>query len=288
MPYNDGFGLFLLCLVFTVLCLLQLPGDYSSLRETGRYKIQRGKDLCGLCFHNPRLFSVEIKGSAYDLCMYEVTGQGLTLLDSVRTRNTFWSPRVDGNTQQVYIPDSHSQGVSVVSWEDNRLTTQTTLTCVGKCRSVGVLSPHTLCACDESSGSVSVIRVTDGTVIDTLKKPAEVADKKPFATAVLGSSILVLYSNSSLVVYKNGVSSPGNIVAWPAGLKFVSDISSDGVSRFLVCDYAGNAVFVLDENGKLCDKININTTSMVCDCTAGDVKLWVGCANGDIVVMSPQ
>ena len=315
MPYNDGFGLFLLCLVFTVLCLLQLPGDYSSLRETARYKIQCGKRLSGLCFHNHRLFSIESDGSACDLCMYKVTGQGLTLLDTITACSSqkpassksfgqqivriFWPnpcPRVDGYTQQVYVPNRPFEGLSVVSWEDNRLRTQTILTCVAKCHSVGVLSPNTLCACDRSSGSVSVIRVTDDTVTDTLKKPAKVAgkmpyniaDTKPFATAVLGSSILVWYGDRNLVVYKNGVSSLGTVVAWPEGLEAVSEISSDAVSRFLVCDHVRKAVFILNENGRLCDKININTDSNVYDCTVGDGKLWVGCANGDIVVMSPQ
>ncbi len=47
------------------------------------------------------------------------------------------------------------------------------------------------------------------------------------------------------------------------------------------------AVFTLDASGKLCDKININTDSYVRDCTVVDGKLWVGCDNGDIAVLSP-
>ncbi len=277
----------MLCLVFTVLFLFQLPGDYSSLRETGRYKIQCGEEMYGLCFHGHRLFSIEIRDSSAHLCMYEVTGQGLTLLDTMRTRKILSCPCVDGHTQQVYVPGGLYQGVLIFSWEDNRLTTPTTLTCVGICFSVGVLSPHTLCACDWHSGNVKVVRVTNDTVTATLMKPAEVADTKPLATAVLGSSFLVWYGERNLVVYENGVSSPGTMVAWPAGLQSVS-MSSDGVSRFLICDHTSKAVFILDVNGKLCDNVNINTTSKPKECGVGDGKLWVGCENGDIVVMSPQ
>ena len=103
---------------------------------------------------------------------------------------------------------------------------------------------------------------------------------------MLGSTILVWYWES-LVIYENGVSSPGTMVTWPAGLQLVPGMSSDGVSRFLVCDSRSKAVFILDTKGKLCDKITL-TKSMVCDCTVGDGKLLVGRQTGDIVVMSPQ
>ncbi len=219
--------------------------------------------------------------------MYQVSGQGLTLLDTVTVEED-WYPRVDGHSQQFYIPRGNSRGVSVISWEDNRLTPQPTLECVGECWSVGVMSPHTLCACDRSSGSVSVVSVTDDTVTARLSKPEEVRDKEPWKTAVLGDSVLVRYGGHNLVVYENGVSSPGTMVTRPAGLQSVMGMSSDGVSRFLLCDEDSNAVWTLDVAGKLCDKINIDTGSKVWDCTVVDGKLWVGCVNGDIVVLSPQ
>ena len=188
--------------------------------------------------------------------------------------------RVDGNTQQIYAPGGGAAScVAVVSWEDNRLgsvETQRILACVRVCRSVGVLAPDTLCACDWSS--VKVVNVTNDTVTATLRKPVEVADKRPVATAVLGCSILVQYdADANFVVYENGVSSPGITVAWPVKLQNVSGISSDGVSRFLVCDDWSKAVFTFDVSG--------DTTSKVLDCTVGDGKLCVGCSNGDIIVM---
>ncbi len=222
------------------------------------------------------------------LCMYQVSGQGLTLLDTVTVEGYSLYPRVDGHIQQVYIPREWSSGVSVVSWEDNRLTPQPTLKCVCECYSVGVISPHTLFACDRDKGSVSVVSVTNDTVTARLSKPEEVRDKKPRGTAVLGDSVLVRYEGDNLVVYENSASSPGTMVTWPAGLQSVYGMSSDGVSRFLVCERGSNTVFTLDVTGKLCDKINIHTGSRVRDCTVVDGKLWVGCYNGDIVVLSPQ
>ncbi len=217
--------------------------------------------------------------------MYQVSRQGLTLLDTVTVEKGL-CPRVDGHSQQVYITRAPNRGVSVFSWEDNRLTPQPTVKCVGVCSSVGVISPHTLCACD--SNSVSVVSVTKDTVTARLSKPEEVRDKKPQETAVLGDSVLVWYGGRNLVVYENGVFSPGVMVTWPAGLQRVWGMSSDGVSRFLICDESSKAVFTLDVSGKLCDKINIDTGSSVRDSTVVDGKLWVGCDNGDIVVISPQ
>ncbi len=245
--------------------------------------------MIGPYYHNHRLYTVEGRKSSSDcLCMYQVTSEGLTLLDTVDLGvDTCWQPRVDGHSRQVYIPRGHSRGVLVVSWDGTRLRRQPTLTCVGECESVAVMSPNTLCACDENSESVNVVRVTDNTVTATLVKPNWVRDETPYKLAVTGNTILVMYS-FRLVVYENGVSSPGTMIAWPAGLRWFSGMSSDDVSRFLVCSPQSKAVFVLDVNGTLCDKINIDTNSNAEDFTVGDGKLWVGCYNGDIVTLSPQ
>ncbi len=244
----------------------------------------------GPFYHNHRLYTVEGRKSSSDrLCMYQVTSQELTLVDTVDLGvDTCCHPLVDGHNKQVYIPRAESRGVSVVSWDNTRLTTQRTLTCVGACYSVSVLSSHTLCACDRNRGTVSVVSVTDNTVTATLQKPAEVRYDSPNKIAVAaGNTILVMYG-FKLVVYKNGVYSPGTMVPMPVGLQSVQGMSSDGVSRFLICDGRSNTVFILDVSGKLCHKINIATSSYVVDCTVGDGKLWVGSWNGGIVVLSPQ
>ncbi len=66
-------------------------------------------------------------------------------------------------------------------------------------------------------------------------------------------------------------------VHWPAGLEDVYGMSSDGVSRFLLCARGSKGVFTLDVRGNPCDKIKTDTDSWVCDCTVLDGELWVGC-----------
>ncbi len=139
------------------------------------------------------------------------------------------------------------------------------------------------------SGSGSVVGVTDDTVTATLGKPTYVRGKRPCRTAVLGDNALVEYQDRILVVYENGLSSPGTV------LQSVWSMSTDGISRWylqiLDCDDHSKAVFTLDVGGKLCDKTNLDTDTWyrMVDCTVGDGKLWVkGCDNGGIIVMSPQ
>ncbi len=279
----------LLSLISLTIPLLQLPGDNIYMAETGRYRIQWGICLCGLCYYNQRLFTVECgiadRRLTSRLCMYQVTGQGLTLLDTVGVKKFSIYPRVDSRSQQVYMACNGSPGVSVVSWEGNRLTRERVLECVGVCYSVGVMSPDTLCACDRNSRSVSVVRATDDTVTATLRKPGEVMFEKPGFAAVLGDSVLVLYGGPQLVLYENGVSSPGTMLEWPEGLLEFRSMSSDGASKFFVCE--SEAVFILDVKRMLCNVVNINNDHAI-DCTVVDETLWVGCVDGDVVIMSPQ
>ncbi len=225
-------------------------------------------------------------GCTHSLCMYQVTGQGLSLMSTIRVKEGTEYPRVDGHRQKVYIPRGSmgNDGVSVASWVDHQLRPERTLECVGLCLCVALISPETLCACDTDDNSVSVVSVTNDTVTFNMKNPKWLTINTPARMAVLGDNILVWYTDNTVVVHGNGVSSPGTIVA---GLESVKGMASDGVSRFLVCDEPGRAVLILDVNGKVCDKINVDTDSSVQDCTVIDGKLFVGCENGDIVVMSP-
>ncbi len=152
------------------------------------------------------------------------------------------------------------------------------------------MSPHTVCACDRKTGTVSIVSVTDDIVTATLRKPASLGDEKPYYAAVLGDCVLFKYDDENLVVYENGLSSAGSMVTWPPGLESVRSLSSDGVATFLVCDES-NSVFFLDASGKLYDKIKIDTGSQysqVCDCTVVDGKLWAGCDDGHIIEISLQ
>ncbi len=228
----------------------------------------------------------ESEETSHSLCMYQVTGQGLSLMSTIRVKGGTKYPRVDGHRQRVYIPrcSMYNDGVSVASWVDNLLRPERTLECVGECHGVAVISTCTLCACDTDNKSVRL--VTDNVPFNMMK-PTWLTNSTPMRTAVLGENILIWYEDANLVAHRSGVSSYGTNVGMPAGLQSVKGMSSDGVSRFLVCDGPGRAVFILDVNGQVCDKINIGTDSSVRDCTVIDGKLFVGCDNGDIVVMSP-
>ncbi len=154
------------------------------------------------------------------------------------------------------------------------------------------MSPYMLLACDGRSRTVRVVSVTDKTITATLKKPEEVRFETPNQLAVTGNTILVMYGrylsgDHNLVVYENGVDSPGTIIDWPVGLQTVSDISPGGETSFLICD-SSNAVFILDISDNLCEKINIDTDSEIYGCTVVDGKLWAGSWNGDIIVLSPH
>ena len=137
--------------------------------------------------------------------------------------------------------------------------------------------------------------MTDDTVTARLNKPEEQRDK-PLRTAVLGDSVLVCYGDN-LVVYKTGVSSQGTMVRYPYGLNSVWGMSSDGVSRFLICDLERNYVFTLDFSGNVCDTIMImmmficsdimpDNDNRALDCAVVDGKLWVGCLNGNVILLS--
>ncbi len=47
-------------------------------------------------------------------------------------------------------------------------------------------------------------------------------------------------------------------------------MSTDGASRFLVCDSVSKAIFILDVRGKLCGKINVDTDGVIWDYAAED------------------
>ncbi len=64
------------------------------------------------------------------------------------------------------------------------MTPQPTLESVGKCLSVGVMSPHMVCTCDMEIDRISVVGVTDDILTARLSNPPRVRGKNPYNTAV--------------------------------------------------------------------------------------------------------
>ena len=263
--------------------------DYGKLGQTARYKIKWGTVLEGLCYHDSRLYAVEWKQRSYSLVMYQVARGELIVLETLELQGEAGHPRIDPRTQRIFIPCGPSRGVSVVGYDGRSLVAHFMLTSVGRCEGIAVTSPNSLSACDWDSKSVSIVNVKSDTESGGLSTPRQVKNSIPYRTAVLGDSILVVYTGPKLVLYKTGITSPGTVVTNPVGLQSVSSITTDGVSRFLLCDWKSRAVFVLDVRGVASYKINVNTDTedgYVRDCTVGDKQLWVGCRDGDIVVMA--
>ncbi len=88
---------------------------------------------------------------------------------------------------------------------------------------------------------------------------------KPRNIAVLGDIVMLSYKDvfgPAITLHKDGLSKSCQHITWPQGLKAVSPLSTDGLSRFFVCDGESRAVFVLDINGELCDRVRSATARL--------------------------
>ena len=185
-----------------------------------------------------------------------------------------------------------------MKWDESKLLLHGTLMCVRWCRDLAVVCAHTLCVGDAEGKCFAVVDVKEDKITATLDKPHFVREKSPHNVAVLGNAILTAYKNYGdefpiLVLYENGVSSPGTRIPCPEGLQSLSAISSNSVlSRFLMLDGKRHVVYVLDVDGSLCHTVEVDTDEWLNHSTVGDgeqaKKLFVGCSRADrIIIMSP-
>lgn len=240
---------------------------------------------------------VESRNLDYRLAVYNVLDDGLYLVITLDLKDFSGPLCVDPHNRQIYIPAGLSGGVSVVSWDGGKLLLQGTLNCVSYCYQLAVVCPHTLCVGDTKTEVFSVVNVKEDRITATINKPQCVRDNRPEKIAVLGDSILASYKKydgvSTLVLYENGVSSPGTRIPSPDGLQTLSAISADiALSRFLLLDGTRHVVYILDVEGELCHTVDIDTDDYVSACTVGDGpqlgKLFMACSRPDrIIVMSP-
>ncbi len=292
--------------VLCVLCL-QPAVDYRGLAVTGTRRVtQAGDDLRGLCYSEGRLYVVEGRRRSgrysINLTVHSVQSDSghITRLDTLTVLDErVWllslCPRVDHHSRRVFIPCPYS--VTVTRLDDNRLVRERGLTCVRDPISMDIMSPDTLYVGDGGSDNVYVVNITTDRKISTLQKPdtvrARVRGKEPGSLAVLGDSIMVGYGNSTLVVYRHGSPAPVRVIPRPGGLDHVRTVSTDCRSNYIVTDTRTISVFIIDSNGDLKHTVNIPDTSKYTngrleDCAVVNRQLWVGCSNGDIVIMSSQ
>ncbi len=263
---------------------------------TREHRIQGGDKVYGMCYHSGRLYTVEERwedgSDRHRLAVYSVTDQDtVTLLDTLDLEGYASHPRVDRQSGRVYIP-CEDHGVCVVRYDGSKLVPVTTLRCVGEAgrlHGLAVVSTDTLYVCDMDSRTVCLIDVSQDRVTHRLQRPWEVRGKTlqiMQIIAVLGDTVLVGYT-SNLVIYRHGVPTPRKVIPRPQGLRNVLGLTTDHHSSFLLCD-GSMYVYVLDISGNLTHTIPIPGYRKPQDCTVVGEQLWVGCSNGDIIVMSSQ
>ncbi len=222
------------------------------------------------------------------LAVYNVNIQDtMTLLDTLDLEVDARKPHIDCQTGQVYIPCT-SSGVCVVRYDGSKLVPVTTLRCVGNAAILAVASTDILYVSDWDSKTVCLVDVTQDRVTARLQPRWEVRDDKPNHMAVLGDTVLVVYGGPSLVIYRQGVRTPGNLLPQTWGLWSVSDLTTDHHSSFLLCDGDSHSVYVLDISGNHTHTIPISGDRRPVDCTVVGRQLWVRCENGNILVMSSK
>ncbi len=270
-------------------CLFQPPVEYGSLSVTRVHRIQAGAGLYGLCYFSGTLYTVERRETRSDrdrIAVYSVTKEDvITLLDTLDIEGGSWQPRVDPQSGLVYISCA-SHGLCVVRFDGSKLVPVTTLRCIGRPGSLAVISSRTLCVCDWNKGTVHQVDVTQDRVTARLHPLLEVSHKRPDGIAVLGDTLLVGYMGDNLVIYRHGVPTPGTILPQPRELQDVYSLTTDHHSSFLLTDGSSSTVYVLDVSGNLTHTIPIPGYREPRDCTVVEGQLWVGCYNGDIVVLS--
>ncbi len=260
---------------------------------------QKGYGLEGLCYREDCLYVVEGRQVEPDkaplrLTVYRVESDSghTTRLDTLTGLSKVYKPsplcpRVDRHSRWVFIPSEES-GVTVAHLDGDRLVRERTLTCVNDAVSVDVVSPNTIYVGDRRSLCVHVVDVTEDRITSTLEKPDTARGEGPYNLAVLGDRIMVGYGYFTLIVYNDGSPTPVRVIPRPTGLERMTAISIEGHSNFIVTDYKTRSVFVINKNGELCHTVGIDTDKGLRDCAVVNRQLWVGCMNGDIVIMSSQ
>ncbi len=264
---------------------------------------QAGYRLHGLCYSEGWLYMVEWRQESVSLSLTVHSVQSdnghITWLDTLTEMGEGgWlpvslCPRVDRHSRRVFVPCLGS-GVTVARLDGDRLVRERTLTCVRGALSVDVMSPDTVYVCDVGR-SVHLVNITDNRIISTLEKPDTLRYKPPRSLAVLGYSVMVCYGidDPTLVVYRHGSPAPVRVIPRTGGLERVTTVSTDCRSNYIVTDRWTRSVCIIASDGELRHTVNIphtdsDTDSGPQDCAVVNRQLWVGCGNGDIVIMASQ
>ncbi len=287
-------------LVCCFICLLQ--PEFWKVSETHLHRIPSDNMLCGFCYDDNKLYCVESRAeegthSLYYLTVYDITrgrDGNLRVLGSVKMTvsgvHRECRPRIDPQTHWVYVPCGDA-GVRIFHWEGTRLQpVREPLACVETVRSVEFNTADTVFVC--GSDSVCLVSVFTDTVIRRLQTPfarqhvpelewMQRRKMTPIHVSVLGESVLVCYSDETLLTYHRDSRRVPQVLKTPEGLRSIVNTATDSItSSFLVTaldDLRRLCVYVLNKEGKVGHKIHLKekyTSPM--DCAVVGSELWVG------------
>ncbi len=278
-----------------MLCFLSLQPavDYRGLAVMGRKRVTQARYfLFGLCYSGGCLYVVEAHQKSLPLTLrlavfrVHSDSEDITRLDTLRGLGKgVWCapPVVDHHSRRVFVPCDRN-GVTVAHLDGDRLVRERTLTCVRDAGSVDVMSRDTVYI--GGTNSVHVVDAINDRITLTLEKPNSVRDKLPCSLAVLGDSVMVCYAaQPPLVVYRHGSPTPVRVIPRPVEMKWVTFVSTDCHSNFILTDHHTKTIFVLNVSGELCHTVKTGTDSLM-GCTVVKRQLWLGGRGGDIVIMS--
>ena len=267
---------------------------------TGRRKItQEGYGLVGLSYSNDCLYvleqrHIEAHRFSFSLAVYQVHGDSgdITLVERLELgMGVFWPacPRIENHSKRVFIPCENS-GVTVARLDSDRLVREKTLTCASNATSVDAVSPDTIYVCDVGRRSVLVVDVRDDSITSMLNKPDKTRSI-PYKLAVLGDCVMVSYDSGTLTIYRHGSPDCLKVIPWNEGVLGGSILSTDCQHNFLEIkpQIKSQSVYVRDVSGNLRHTVNFDSDDShpVC-CAVVNRQLWVGCQDGDIVIMTSQ
>ncbi len=220
-------------------------------------------ELWGMCYHDNKLYAVELVGSL-SLAAYQVHGDsgGITLQDRLELQGLerLWpackcTPHVERNTRRVFLPLGTT--VIVAHLFGDKLLAERVLTGAKfGVISMDAMSPDIIyvCAADTSHRyPVHTIDVREDRITSTLKRPrtvrgTEVSNK----LAVLGDNVIVVYTcnyphRNPLVIYRHGHPAPVRVIHSPVRLQHLSAVDTDWQHNLILTERA-KSVFIVDVN----------------------------------------
>ncbi len=280
----------------------QEPINLCGLKETRRHRIPSGNVLEGLCHSDEKMFTVEWKsGTIYPrLCMYLVQKNNMKLLGKMELLGKGeWlsgkicslKPCIERHSQRIFVACVDG-GVIVARFDGRKLIQEKVLRGVKSAVNMVVISPDTICVVhnDGSKYHANYVNIESGKIITSLAMPKPEAFQTQTSAgerlAVYGDSVIIFIPEDQILVYREDGRTTR--LPWPEGLSKVSSIRTDKHGHILVTDPANNIVFVLDSSGRVHARVEIQTDGEIQDCAVIDGQLWVGCYNGEIIIMSPE